>query len=161
MNVSKMESQGAVDVCIIHVEQDSGEVTVHGRPKKIQPTDVKRSDVIKNVCSAGGGVVPLPISYDQFQSWLDFANSGKASVQEVQPAHLTNILLVRLFLQSTATHLIHNSTPRVGRRKIRLAVSMRPCTSRTETIVCASVFAHPSVEQAYMSTLMSGDSAIL
>eukprot|EP00892_Ulva_mutabilis_P003751 jgi/Ulvmu1/1748/UM117_0025.1 len=93
MNSPLIDSHGSVDVCIIHVEQDSGEVTVHGRPNKILPTDVKRSDVIKNVCSAGGGVVPLPISYDQFQSWLEFAGNGKPSMQELQPSHLTNILL--------------------------------------------------------------------
>lgn len=88
------EPDGPVDVCIIHVEKDSGEVTIQGHPNKIHPVDVKRSDVIKNVCSAGGGVVPLPISHDQFHSWLAFASSRNPGMEELRPTDLTNILLV-------------------------------------------------------------------
>lgn len=94
MNYPPYSPQDCHDVCIINVEQDSGAVTVQGKPNKIHSTDVKRSDVIKNVCSAGGGVVPLPISYDQFESWLDFASNSTAAPEEMPPGQLTNILLV-------------------------------------------------------------------
>lgn len=90
------EPHGPVDVCIIHVEKESGEVTIQGHPNKIHPVDVKRSDVIKNVCSAGGGVVPLPISHDQFQSWLSFASSKSPAMAALRATDLTNILLVHI-----------------------------------------------------------------